>query len=237
MFAGALNSVAGGGSFVTFPALLFVGVPPISANATSNAALWAGTIGSASGYREQIGRYRHLMAAVVGVCLIGALIGAILLVRTPPALFTRLIPFLLLFALLVFLFSPYLKKPTFEAPRRHSPTQLILQFFVAIYGGYFGGGMGFLMLAILSFSGLPNMNAMNAVKNALAVVINGVALIPFVIAGIVEWPHAIVMAVFAVVGGYFGSRFFQRVPSRYTRAAVLVIGAFMTIVFFVKTFA
>ncbi len=229
--------MAGGGSFVTFPALLFAGVPPISSNATSNAALWVGTLGSASGYREEIARYRHLMASVIGVSLIGALIGAVLLVRTPPVLFTHLIPFLLLFALLVFLFSPYLKKPSFDVPRHHSPLQLVLQFLVAIYGGYFGGGMGFLMLAILSFSGLPNMNAMNAVKNALAVVINGMALLPFIIAGIVEWPQALIMACFAVIGGYFGSRFFRQIPSQYSRAAVLVIGAAMTAVFFIKTFA
>ncbi|MDQ2681314.1 MAG: sulfite exporter TauE/SafE family protein [Candidatus Eremiobacteraeota bacterium] len=222
---------------MTFPALLFAGVAPINANATSNAALWVGTIGSASGYREEIVRYRHLMAAVIAVSLVGALIGAILLIRTPPHLFTRLIPFLLLFAWLVFLFSPYLKKPPVEAPQRHSPVQLVLQFLVAIYGGYFGGGMGFIMLAILSFSGLPNMNAMNAIKNALAVVINGAALVPFIIVGIVEWPQALIMAIFAVAGGYFGSRFFRRIPSRYTRAAVLVIGAAMTAVFFIKTFA
>ncbi len=217
--------------------MLFAGVAPINANATSNAALWVGTIGSASGYREEIVRYRHLMAAVIAVSLVGALIGAILLIRTPPHLFTRLIPFLLLFAWLVFLFSPYLKKPPVEAPQRHSPVQLVLQFLVAIYGGYFGGGMGFIMLAILSFSGLPNMNAMNAIKNALAVVINGAALVPFIIVGIVEWPQALIMAIFAVAGGYFGSRFFRRIPSRYTRAAVLVIGAAMTAVFFIKTFA
>jgi uncharacterized membrane protein YfcA len=116
----------------------------------------------------------------------------------------------------------------------HSPWQLALQFVVSVYGGYFGAGLGILMLAILSFSGLPNMNAMNGVKNVLSIVINGVAVIPFVIAGAIVWPVALLMAVFAMIGGYAGARFFRLLPSKITRAVVLTIALGMTTYFFVR---
>jgi uncharacterized membrane protein YfcA len=121
-----------------------------------------------------------------------------------------------------------------EAKDVHSPWQLAVQFIVSVYGGYFGAGMGILMLAILSFSGLPNMNAMNGVKNVLSIVINGVAVIPFVIAGVIAWPVALLMAVFAMIGGYAGARIFRRMPSNVTRAIVLAIGAGMSAYFFVR---
>ncbi len=234
--AGAMNSVAGGGSFVSFPALLFAGVPAISANATNNAAMWVGTIGSARGYHEEVRAHAALLLPVICASVAGSLIGACLLLVTPQALFERLIPWLLLFATLVFAASPRLTRPSTGAPR-HAPWQIAVQFLVAIYGGYFGAGMGILMLAVLAFSGLPSFNAQNAIKNVLAVAINGVALVPFVIARIVDWRFALPMAVLALLGGYLGARFFRRVPQPVARALVVAIGAAMTIVFFVRTFA
>ena len=233
LLSGALNSVAGGGSFLTFPSLIFSGVPAIEANATSNFALWVGTIGSARGYKEEVREHRHLLTWPLIVSACGSLVGALLLLRTPERTFTRLIPFLLLFATLVFAFSPLFGRARTRA-RRHSTLQLIAQFLTAVYGGYFGAGMGFVMLAILAFSGLPNLNAMNAIKNVLAIAINGVALIPFIIAGIIEWPQALVMAVAAAIGGYFGSRIARRVPAPVLRAGVIAIGAVMTVYFFVR---
>jgi len=235
LVAGAMNSVAGGGSFLTFPALLFAGIPPISANATNNAAMWVGTLGSAHGYREEVAAHRALLLPVVIASVAGALIGSCLLLVTPPALFERMIPWLLLFATLVFAGSPLLTRRPRPAPR-HSPWQIAVQFAVAIYGGYFGAGMGILMLAVLAFSGLPNFNAQNAIKNVLSASINGVALVPFVIARIIDWRFAIPMALIALLGGYFGARFFRRVPQPLARAIVVTIGTAMTIVFFVKTF-
>ncbi|HYL26674.1 MAG TPA: sulfite exporter TauE/SafE family protein, partial [Candidatus Nitrosotalea sp.] len=141
LVAGAMNSVAGGGSFLSFPALLFAGVAPISANATNNAAMWVGTIGSARGYREELVEHRALLLPVISVSIVGSLIGACLLLLTPQALFARLIPWLLLFATGVFAASPLLRKSPAEAPR-HAPWQIAAQFAVAIYGGYFGAGMG-----------------------------------------------------------------------------------------------
>jgi uncharacterized membrane protein YfcA len=231
-----MNSVAGGGSFLSFPSLVFAGVAPISANATNNAAMWVGTIGSARGYREEVAAHRAVLLPVIAVSIVGSLIGACLLLVTPAALFQRLIPWLLLFATVVFALSPRLTRSAPPQPR-HAPWQLAVQFCVAIYGGYFGAGMGILMLAVLAFSGLPSFNAQNAVKNVLAVAINGVALIPFVIARIVDWRFAVPMAVIALAGGYLGARFFRRVPQPFARAVVIAIGVTMTVLFFVKTFA
>ncbi len=230
-----MNSVAGGGSFLSFPSLLFAGIAPISANATNNAAMWVGTLGSAHGYREELREHRALLLPVVVVSVAGSLIGACLLLVTPPALFERLIPWLLLFATLVFAASPRLTRGLHAAPR-HLPWQIAVQFAVAIYGGYFGAGMGILMLAVLAFSGLPSFNAQNAIKNVLSATINGVALIPFVVARIVDWRFAVPMALIALLGGYFGARFFRRVPQPVARSIVVSIGCAMTLVFFLKTF-
>lgn len=228
-----MNSVAGGGSFLSFPALLLAGVPAISANATNNAAMWVGTIGSARGYKEEVAAHRHLLLPLILVSLAGSLLGALALLVTPPALFERLIPWLLLFATVVFTASPWLTRHS-GGPPGHAPWQIGVQFCVAVYGGYFGAGMGILMLAVLAFSGLPNLNAQNAVKNVLSVTINGVALIPFVIARIVDWRFALPMAVIALAGGYFGARLFRRVPQKIARSVVIAIGTAMTIAFFIR---
>jgi uncharacterized protein len=231
--AGVMNSVAGGGSFLSFPALLFAGVPAISANATNNAAMWVGTIGSARGYKEEVAEHRAMLLPVIVVSVAGSLLGAVLLLVTPVRTFERMIPWLLLFATIVFAASPLLTRRSSEAaPPRHASWQIVVQFFVAIYGGYFGAGMGILMLAVLAFSGLPSFNAQNAVKNVLSASINGVALIPFAVARVVDWRFALPMAAIALLGGYFGARFFRRVPQPIARAIVIAIGTTMTVVFF-----
>lgn len=229
--AGVMNSVAGGGSFISFPALIAAGVPAIPANATNSAALWVGNIGSARGYLPEVREQRALLGPVLAVSVAGSLLGAILLTRTPGALFERLIPWLLLFATVTFAVSPLLPRPEQRAPR-NAPWQLVAQFCVAIYGGYFGAGMGILMLAILSFTGFPTFNAANAVKNVLSVAINGVALIPFMVARIIDWRYALPMAVIALLGGYAGARLFRAIPPVYGRTVVIVIGVVMTVVFF-----
>lgn len=232
--AGAINSVAGGGSFLTFPTLIFTGVAPISANATNNFAMWFGTLASARGYYEEVAEQRSILRAAIAVSLAGSLIGAVLLLKTPPHTFQRMIPFLLLFATAVFAVAPLLTKERRTGARKHTPLQLFAQFCTAVYGGYFGAGIGFLMLAILAFSGLPNFNAMNGVKNVLAAAINGIALVPFVLAHVIQWPQALLMAVGAVLGGYFGSRIGRRLPQRVMRGAVIALGAGMSAYFFLR---
>jgi uncharacterized protein len=229
-----MNSVAGGGSFLTFPALIVAGVPSIPANATNAAAVWVGTFGSARAYWPDVRPHKRLLSEVLIISSVGALLGAILLIKTPPATFDRLIPWLLLFATVVFAVSPYLVKRRNGGAPAHQSWQFALQFFVAVYGGYFGAGMGILMLAILAFSGLPTFNATNGMKNVLSVSINGMALIPFLVAGIIDWRYAIPMAVIALLGGYAGAYFFRRVPQRVARAIVIAIGMSMTLVFFLR---
>lgn len=195
--------------------------------------MWLGVVASARGYREEIRTYRSVIVPAMLISLVGSLGGAVLLLHTPPKIFERMIPWLLLFATVVFACAPLVTRK--HAPKDvHSPWQLALQFVVSVYGGYFGAGMGILMLAILSFSALPDMNAMNGVKNLLSIVINGVAVIPFLIAGVINWPIALLMAVFAMLGGYFGARVFRRVPSNITRALVLLIGLGMSGYFFFR---
>lgn len=230
---GAINSVAGGGSFLTFPALLFTGMPPIAANATNNTAMWLGVVASAGGYREEIRTYRGVVIPAIAISIVGSIGGALLLLHTPPTVFERLIPWLLLFATVIFAISPLVTKPDAQH-EVHSPWQLAVQFAVSVYGGYFGAGMGILMLALLSFSPLPSLNAMNGVKNMLSIVINGVAVVPFVLAGLINWRSALLMAVFAMIGGYVGARFFRRVPSNITRLVVICIGIGMTAYFFIR---
>lgn len=195
--------------------------------------MWIGVLGSARGYREEIRAYRSVIVPAMIVSVIGSLAGALLLLDTPPKFFERMIPWLLLFATLVFALSSRVTEKR-ELRDVHSPWQLALQFLVSIYGGYFGAGVSILMLAILSFSALPTMNAMNGVKNMLSVLISGVAVVPFLIAGVIVWPIALLMAVFAMLGGYFGARLFRRVPSHITRIIVLGIGAAMSAYFFVR---
>ncbi len=230
-----MNSIAGGGSFLTFPALIFIGVGPIVANATNNAAMWVGTIGSVRGYREEIAAHRHLLGTLALVSAVGAFCGALLLLATPPRLFERLIPWLLLFATAVFAARPWPSKRPPGVPQ-HAAWQYAVQFLVAIYGGYFGAGMGIMMLAVLAFSGLPSLNAANGIKNSLGAVINGVALVPFLFAHVVDFRIAVPLAIAALAGGYFGARIARRVPPKIGRAVVITIGAAMSAIFFARQF-
>ena len=244
MLGGALNSVAGGGSFITFPALFFSGVPPIQANATSTVALWPGSIASVSAYRREIAKQnRVFMLVLVGVSLIGGILGAVLLLRTSQSTFVKLIPYLLLLATVLFAVSPFI---TARLRKRSSTTKedhiswlrlagiSLLQLIIAIYGGYFGGGIGIMMLASLGIMGMENIHEMNGLKTVLQSCINGVAVITFIIAGAVYWPEAIVMIVGAIIGGFSGASIARKLDQRIVRGFVILVGTVMTIYFFVK---
>ena len=240
MLAGALNSVAGGGSFISFPMLIFTGVPAINANATNTVALWPGTIASAGAYRAELAIHREL-AVLAAVSVLGGLIGAELLLHTPPATFVRLIPYLLLAATLLFTFggslTRRLRARLAVSENSSDPPVLCLalvQFAIAIYGGYFGGGIGILMLAALSVMGMENIHEMNAVKTVLASCINGVAVVTFVVASAIYWPQAIVMVIGAIVGGYGGAHVARRLPPLLVRRFVIVVGFGMTLYFFIR---
>ena len=241
VIAGAMNSVAGGGSFLALPALFFAGVTPIVANATSTAVLWPGSLSSLIAYRRELaatpGKWLLLLSAV---SLAGGFAGAVLLVRTSDTSFMRLLPWLMLVAAVTFTFGGRLRRarPALAAASPAPPDRMmlvcVLQFVLSIYGGYFGGGMGFMMLAAFSLAGMVHIHEMNALKTLLGVAINGLALLTFVVSGTVAWRFAAVMIAGSIVGGYSGAALARTIDPRWIRVLVIVIGWTMTIYFFVR---
>ncbi len=241
MIGGSINSVAGGGSFISFPALLFTGVESITANATNTVALWPGSMASAGAYRKELDAQKYVLMSLGFASLFGGIIGANLLLSTRPATFEKLLPYLLLTATLLFTFGGAIaaklksRVGDVKAPSWVGQAGIcFLQFVIAIYGGFFGGGIGILMLATLSLMGMTHIHTMNALKTVLGSLINGVAVIMFVIAGKVIWPQATVMIVGAVIGGYFGAHYAKKVEPQKIRNFVMAIGFTMTAWFFYK---
>jgi uncharacterized membrane protein YfcA len=239
LLGGALNAVAGGGSFVAFPALLFTGVPPVPANATNTVALWTGLTFSGGAFRHHLKVQRRVLWSLVAVSLAGGVIGALLLLRTPGQTFLKVLPWLMLFAVMLFIFGPKLtrkvrvvQEPTGKAILAASFFQLL----VAIYGGYFGGGMGFVILAMLTAFGMADIHEMNAFKIVLSSATNGIAVVIFIVSHAVYWPQALVMILGAALGGYFGAHYSLRLPRVWVRWFVIAVGAGMTTYFFVRAY-
>jgi uncharacterized protein len=233
---GAINSVAGGGSFIAFPSLLFAGVAPIPANATNTVALWPASVASAFGYRRELGGVGRDLVSLGVAAFFGGLVGSILLLRTSEGAFVKLIPWLLLFATVLFSMGGVLRARPREV-RRPTALAVFAEFAISVYGGYFGGGMGIMMLAVLTLLGMTDIHRMNAVKNVLAALINGVAVVAFIVAGAVRWAPGVVMIAGGIGGGYAGARIARRVEAKYVRWLVLGVAWTMTIYFFVKTYA
>jgi uncharacterized protein len=241
VLGGALNSVAGGGSFIAFPALLFTGVAPVRANATNTLALFVGVTASGSAYRKHLDISRRVLIPLIVASILGGLAGAVLLIRTPAQTFLRVLPWLLLGATLLFAFGKYLTgRIRADISREASTAALagacIFELIVAVYGGYFGGGLGFMNLAMLAAIGMTNIHAMNALKAVLGGVINGVATVTFIATGAIAWPQAMVMILGAVAGGYGGAHYAQKLPQAWIRAFVIFVGAAMTIYFFLRAY-
>ena len=227
---GAVNAIAGGGTNLSFPALLWLGLPPVAANATSAVALWPGSWSSAWGFRKALRRARPAWLWLLVPSVVGGVVGAVLLVELPPEAFSALAPWLVLGSTLLFAVEPALRRRfrTGEGEPRHA---LLLahgaQFAIAIYGGYFGAGIGILMLASLGFSGVADLAQANGLKNLLAAGIKAAAVAYLAVAGPVVWGTAAVMAVGAVAGGLAGAALSQRLPARVQRIAIIVIGLAM----------
>jgi len=238
---GAVNAIAGGGTLLTFPALVGLGIPALVANATSTVALWPGTIASIWGYRDTLVGMRTWVRLFAIPSILGGLLGAILLLATPASRFDAIVPWLVFGATLLFM----IQRPLAERVRRRNEARqdpqtvddhtadravapsmklLVFQFGVAVYGGYFGAGIGILMLAALGFMGFRNIHRMNGLKNFGGMCANAVAAVTFAISGLVSWPVAGAMAIGAMAGGYGGSRLAQRVPQARVRQAIIVIG-------------
>jgi uncharacterized protein len=241
ILGGALNAVAGGGSFVAFPALVFTGVPPIPANATNTLALWTGATASGGAYRNRLNVPTRVLIPLLVTSLIGGIAGAVLLLRTPAHTFLRVLPWLMLGATLLFVFGRKLARGRASSVGHDATTSAIVgaSFFelvVSVYGGYFGGGLGIVNLAMLAAVGMTDIHAVNALKSILGATINGVAAVVFVVKGAIYWPQAVVMIAGALVGGYFGAHYAQKLPQAWIRGFVIVVGTGMTVYFFVKAY-
>ena len=247
--AGAVNAVAGGGTLITFPALLAFGTPALTANATSTLALVFGTAGSVFGYREPIRRVGPWLRRFLPVSLLGGLLGGILLTRTDEHVFAWLVPFLLLFATIIFLAQGAFRSFAFgsstaggamaaaTAPSARAIWVAVLfQFGVALYGGYFGAGIGILMLASLGCLGLADIHEMNGLKTVLGSLINLVAAVWFIGAGLIDWPRAGVMTVGPLAGYFLGAHYSQRIPQQRVRQLITAIGLSISAVLFYRQF-
>jgi uncharacterized membrane protein YfcA len=226
--AGAVNAIAGGGTLLTFSSLLAL-LGPVSANATSTLALLPGSLSAGLGYRSELRAARHHLLLLWPPSLAGGILGSLLLIRMPEQVFATAVPWLLIAAsVLLLLQRPLLRwvgTNPHAAPRRGTRAAVVLfQLLVGIYGGYFGAGIGILMLSSLAFMGIPDIHQMNAVKNILAATMNGISAVVFVLAGVVAWKYAALMAVTAIVGGYAGARSARRLRPEYVRAAVVAVG-------------
>jgi uncharacterized protein len=231
--AGVVNALAGGGSLVTFPALLFAGLNPIGANASSMVALMPATISSVWAYRHRIRAIKAIdMRGLLWLSLIGGLFGAVLLLITPSAVFAGLVPWLMLFSTLTFAVGNILPVETIGRLKLNRPAVLVIHFVISLYGGYFGGGIGFLMLAALTLFGMRDINEMNGLKLLLVGVMTLVSMITFIVAGIVHWPETLPMLVSSTIGGYVGAHWAQKVDQRLIKAFVVVLGAGLTAYFF-----
>ncbi len=238
---GALNSVAGGGSFIAFPALLFTGVPPIPANATNTIALWTAAAASGGAYRKRLEVARRVMIPLLAASLVGGLIGALLLLKTPAHTFMRVLPWLTLGATLLFAFGKKLAGGRQSVIEHQASSAALVgttlfQFGVAVYGGYFGGGMGIVMLAMLAALGMTDIHAMNALKSVMGFVINGIAVVTFIVAGAVYWKHGVIMIAGGIAGGYLGAHYAMKMPQAWIRWFVVLVGAGMTVYFFWKSY-
>jgi hypothetical protein len=237
LVAGVMNAVAGGGSFFTFPALVFTGVPSIIANASSTVALFPGALASAWGYREDFQSFEGVsLVSVLLVSTVGGIGGALLLLYTPEKTFDTIVPWLLLWATLAFALGPWLAPLLHRSFRIRPATLLPTQFVIGLYAGYFGGAIGLIMLAAWSLLGLTDVKAMNPNRTLIGGSMNAAAVVCFILAGKIWWPQTLMMLAAAVVGGYTGARIGRRMNPLHIRVVVIIISAVMTIAFFRRRF-
>ena len=234
--AGVLNAVAGGGSFLTFPALVFTGVPPIVANATSALAVSPGYAGSTLGFKTELQALpRRRLQREMGISALGGVLGALLLLVTPASVFVGLVPALLLFATVLFAIGPRLAARSAQgAEASDSPWREPGLLAVAIYGGYFNGGLGILLMALYTLTGEGRIHTVNALKNLNSLVLSLLSVVAFVVAGVIAWPQGLAMMVAATAGGFWGARWSKRLPVLWVRRGVIATGLVMSAVFFVR---
>ena len=231
--AGILNTIAGGGTFLTFPALVLVGVPPVAANATSAVAVFPGYLGGALGFYHELAKFdRRQLLRLVTLTLVGGLAGSFLLLVSSNKAFSIIVPFLLLSATLAFLFGDKIRSWAITRSRMITPfgaTGLVL---ISAYGGYFNGGLGIVLLALFSLWGMTNIHDMNGLKNGLSFVLSAISVAVFAIGGLVEWNHALMMMVASALGGYAGAPLARALPKTLVRGIVALVGFSVSAMFF-----
>ena len=231
--AGLMNAVAGGGTLVSYPILLWVGRDPIVANATNALALWPGSLAGAWGFRREIVRLPRLLKSLVPAAILGGLLGGWLLLATPSRVFSAFVPYLILFATVLLAAKSVLArlggKPRAGHAGGHALGLFVAQLAVSVYGGYFGAGMGILMLAALGLYGLSDFHERNAMKNLLAATTNGAASIFFTAAGAIRWGDGLVLGIGAIAGGLLGAAVGRRLSSRTLERAAIVVGVVATV--------
>lgn len=240
--AGIINSIAGGGTLLSFPALIWTGIDPVVANATNTVALWPGSLAGVVGFRRNLAEVPRWMFLLTIPALAGGAIGAVILLHTSSRVFAQLVPFLILGATLLLAGQEVISRSMKRFTERHAGDAsrgwitfaFVFQFLVGLYGGYFGAGIGILMLAALGLLGMRDLHQMNGLKNLLAICINGVAAIYFAASGAVLWPQSLLMAAASIVGGFLGARLAQRLGRVFVRRFVVAIGLVMTVALFVK---
>ncbi len=233
--AGVLNTIAGGGTFLTFPALVFIGVPPVVANATSAVAVFPGYLAGAFGFRDELGRFSKAeLIRLVLITFAGGLIGSLLLLVSSNEAFTLVVPFLLLAATLAFLFGDRIRAWAAIRARTITPQGAIGLLLVSIYGGYFNGGLGIVLLALFALWGMSNIHAMNGLKNGLSFALSVISVVVFAVGGLVEWRYALAMMVAAIIGGYAGAPIARLMPKSAVRLLIASVGFTMSAVFFAR---
>lgn len=235
--AGGVNAVAGGGSLISFPALVAIGLPTLDANVTNTTAIWPGYLGSAGAYREELADQRDRLRALTITALVGGIVGSVVLLGTDDAVFDALVPFLVLAGSLLLALQPRIA--AFVASQdqtvRNATVQLHLAIFLAaVYGAYFGGGLGVILLAVLGIYVADHLQRLNALKSALSLLVNTVALIAFALFGPVDWLAVAIVAPASLVGGYVGGRTARRLSPTALRATVVVFGVVVAVWLFVR---
>lgn len=234
--AGIINSIAGGGSFLTFPALVFTGVPTIAANATSAVAVFPGYLSGALGFSKELKEYpKSKFLLLIMLSIMGGIGGSLLLLITPASVFSYIIPWLLGFATLLFAFGDFVGKWAKKNSNSNGITGNLATLIVCIYGGYFNGGLGIVLLALFSTLGLRDIHLMNGLKNIMSFALSAASVVTFAIAGIVFWQQAFIMMIATTIGGYFGVVVARKLSKNTIRVIIVLIGLIMTIIFGMKT--
>lgn len=243
-FGGVINSIAGGGSFITFPALLFIGVPPIAANATNTFASCAGYLSGMFAFRDNLNKHKKELPRLIIISIIGGLLGAWLLLKTPQSTFRIAIPWLLLFATVLFVFAEKLNVTIKKLSSSHKHASafgyfllLLTLLAVCIYGGFFNAGLGIITLSYLALAGYKDINTMNAMKLLISSIVSLIAIILFIFNDVIAWYQGFVLLSGTLIGGYLSAHVSKKIPQQYIRAFVIFASCAITLYFFIKVYS